>query len=166
MKRFFAIVLALFMLTGLVACTKNENNSIPTTPELIKAVYKKYPIGISVSTEKIDTTKSADTIAYVASVTSVDKVSEIYVSAPTMTPPAYEMVVVRVKDAADAEAMAKEILKNADPCKWICVCADKVRVVACGDTIMMVMSSDADTKGLTEAFIELCGGKADVSLEK
>lgn len=135
-------------------------------PALIDAVYEKYPINIGVSTDKLEAAMGADIILSMAGVKSVDKVSEIYVSGPMMAPPAYQMAIVRVKDAADAEAIAKEILENSDPGKWVCVCAEKVRVVACGDTIMMVMSSDADTKGLTDAFIELCGGKADVSLEK
>ena len=104
--------------------TTTANN--PVTPpekkelaDIISATYEKHPISIGVSTEQLDPSEmDADTIRYLASVTGVDKISEFCVSGPLMAPPAYEMVVVRVKNASDAEAVAKEMLENSDPGKW------------------------------------------------
>lgn len=144
--------------------TTTANN--PVTPpekkelaDIISATYEKHPISIGVSTEQFDPSEmDADTIRYLASVTGVDKISEFCVSGPLMAPPAYEMVVVRVKNASDAEAVAKEMLENSDPGKWICVRAEAVRIGVCGDTIMMVMSSAEEAGALISAFGEVCGG--------
>ena len=151
--------------------TTTANN--PVTPpekkelaDIISATYEKHPISIGVSTEQLDPSEmDADTIRYLASVTGVDKISEFCVSGPLMAPPAYEMVVVRVKNASDAEAVAKEMLENSDPGKWICVRAEAVRIVVCGDTIMMVMSSAEEAGALISAFGEVCGGLT-LTLEK
>lgn len=151
--------------------TTTANN--PVTPpekkelaDIISATYEKHPISIDVSTEQLDPTEmDADTIRYLASVTGVDKISEFCVSGPLMAPPAYEMVVVRVKNASDAEAVAKEMLENSDPGKWICVRAEAVRIGVCGDTIMMVMSSAEEAGALISAFGEVCGGLT-LTLEK
>ena len=96
---------------------------------------------------------------------SPQQISEFCVSGPLMAPPAYEMVVVRVKNASDAEAVAKEMLENSDPGKWICVSAEAVRIGVCGDTIMMVMSSAEEAGALISAFGEVCGGLT-LTLEK
>lgn len=151
--------------------TTTANN--PVTPpekkelaDIISATYEKHPISIGVSTEQLDPSEmDADTIRYLASVTGVDKISEFCVSGPLMAPPAYEMVVVRVKNASDAEAVAKEMLENSDPGKWICVRAEAVRIGVCGDTIMMVMSSAEEAGALISAFGEVCGGLT-LTLEK
>ena len=64
-----------------------------------------------------------------------------------------------------AEAVAKEMLENSDPGKWICVRAEAVRIGVCGDTIMMVMSSAEEAGALISAFGEVCGGLT-LTLEK
>ena len=195
MKKIIALILVAVMLAAFAACgiTPEETTSSTTsettasttesttetteTPvpvpeqkeldEIISAVYEKHPIKISVSTTELDlATADADLIAYIASVTSTDKVKEICVSGPMMTPPAYEMVVVRVNDASDAESVAREMLENANPGKWVCVHAEAVRIGVCGDTIMMVMYSAEDADALISAFGEVCGGKLDLTLEK
>lgn len=194
MKKIIALILVAVMLTALASCVKNPDNESsssssstsattestetttannPVTPpekkelaDIISATYEKHPISIGVSTEQLDPTEmDADTIKYLASVTGVDKISEFCVSGPLMAPPAYEMVVVRVKNASDAEAVAKEMLENSDPGKWICVRAEAVRIGVCGDTIMMVMSSAEEAGALISAFGEVCGGLT-LTLEK
>lgn len=78
----------------------------------------------------------------------------------------YELALVRVKDAADAEAVAREMLEGADPGKWICVRAESVQVAVSGDLILMVMSSKEEATGLVDAFKTVCGGTLDLTLEK
>lgn len=160
--------------------TKNEQTTETTTannpvtpPEkkeladIISATYEKHPISIGVSTDKLDLEHTdADTIQFISAVKSIDKVSEISISGPMMAPPAYQMVVVRVKDASDAESVAKEMLENANPAKWVCVQAECVRIGVCGDTIMMVMYSVDDATALINAFGEVCGGLTSAILEK
>jgi len=78
---------------------------------------------------------------------------------------AYSLVVVKVKDAADAETVAKEMMNGIDQRKWICVEADDLRVAAAGDTavLMMVSSEHADVvtaADITDAFGAVAGGLA------
>lgn len=153
--------------------TETTTTSDPVTPpvkmelaDIISATYEKHPISIGVSTDKIDPAMlDADTIQFLSAVKSIDKVSEICISGPMMAPPAYQMVVVRVKDASDAESVAKEMLENANPAKWVCVQAECVRIGVCGDTIMMVMYTVDDATALINAFGEVCGGLT-LTLEK
>lgn len=153
--------------------TETTTTSDPVTPpekkelaDIISATYEKHPISIGVSTDKLDLELDADTIQFISAVKSIDKVSEISISGPMMAPPAYQMVVVRVKDASDAESVAKEMLENANPAKWVCVQAECVRVGVCGDTIMMVMYSVDDATALINAFGEVCGELTSAILEK
>ena len=70
------------------------------------------------------------------------------------------------KDAADAETVANEMQKNADPGKWICVRAEAVQIGVSGDIIVMVMTSEEEATALITAFTELCGGELDLFLEQ
>ena len=189
MKKIIALILVAVMLTALAACGKKpddtDSSETSTTTEkvetgsssetvtppekkelsdIIDATYEKHPISIEVFTDVIDSSDT-DTVQFMAGITSMERVSEICVSAPMMAPPAYQMTVVRVKDASDAEAVAREMLENADPAKWIRVQAERVRIGVCGDTIMMVMSSVEEADALISAFGEVCGGLT-LTLEK
>ena len=104
----------------------------------------------------------ADYMKYAIGLESVDKASEACTSGPMISAQAYELALVRVKDAADAEAVAREMLEGADPGKWICVRAESVS----GDLILMVMSSKEEAAGLVDAFKTVCGGELDFVLEK
>lgn len=170
MKRIIALLLAAVMLATLAACTNARGGGeydykTMELSDIISATYKKKPISLSVSTQSLDLELLDSSMIAYYGVKSKDKVSQMCVSSPVMAPPAYEMVVVRVKDASDAEAMAREMLENADRFKWICVFADCVRIGVCGDTIMMVMSTVKEADGLISAFGKVCGG-LDLTLEQ
>lgn len=68
--------------------------------------------------------------------------AEALVSEPIIGSIAHSVGLVRVKDAADAEGVAASIRENMDPRKWICVEAEKTEVIAHGDTVLMVMSTE------------------------
>ena len=53
---------------------------------------------------------------------------------------AHSVVLVRVPDGTDVEAVRADIEKNHDPRKWICVEAEKSAVVAHNNTILLVMA--------------------------
>ncbi len=60
---------------------------------------------------------------------------------------AHSVVLLRLPEGVDVEAVRADIEANANPAKWICVEAEKVNVVAHGNTILLVMSETktADT---------------------
>lgn len=141
-----------------------EEPKIDTLEELIGAIYEKYSMaGMMTSPVELS---DAELLKYQTGIESGDLVEEAYISGPMMTSVAYEMVVVRVKDAANAKTVAEEMQKNANPGKWICVVAESVQIGVSGDIIVMVMTSEEDATGLIGAFTELCGGELDLFLEQ
>ena len=54
---------------------------------------------------------------------------------------AYTLVLLRVKDAADAQTVADTMLEKMDPARWVCVMADKMRVATFDDKVLFVMTS-------------------------
>lgn len=53
---------------------------------------------------------------------------------------AYTLVLLRVKDAADAQTVADAMLDKMDPARWVCVMADKMRVATFDDKVLFVMT--------------------------
>ena len=54
----------------------------------------------------------------------------------------FSIVLLNVPDGTDVEAICADIEANVNPRKWICVEAEAVRVVANGNTVLLVMSSE------------------------
>ena len=84
---------------------------------------------------------------------------------------AYSLVLARVKDAADAPAVAQAMLDGIDPVKWVCVQANDIRAVTSGDTVLLVLVdsqlSDAVTADeIVAAYKSVCGGKLDTELTR
>jgi len=58
----------------------------------------------------------------------------------------HSVVLIRLENATDAEKVVKDIEKNADPRKWICVEAENVHVLSKGDLIVLIMSNELAPK--------------------
>lgn len=73
---------------------------------------------------------------------------------------AYSLVLARVRNAADAEAMAAAMLERAPADKWICVMPNAIRVARYGNIICCVMTDTtlADPDALIDAFETAAGG--------
>ena len=80
---------------------------------------------------------------------------------------AYSLVVARVKNAADAPEVARQMYDNVDTAKWICVSADTKTAAYSGDVVMLFMvgsqfAESATTDTMLEAFKTVCGGNMTV----
>lgn len=73
---------------------------------------------------------------YVDGMTAVRCEPTYYVHFP------FSIVLLNVPDGTDVEAICADIEANVNPRKWICVEAEAVRVVANGNTVLLVMSSE------------------------
>ena len=81
---------------------------------------------------------------------------------------AFSMVLVRVNDAADAETVGQQMKDGIDPRKWICVEANDLQVVGCGDVVMLIMldsSLGVTSQNFVDAFQTVCGGELDFVLK-
>ena len=97
-----------------------------------------------------------------------EKLDAAIVSEPMMSSQAYSLVLVRVKDKADAADIAQKMADGINQRKWVCVEADDLTVVSKDDVIMLFMadkelsfSSDDAVAAFTEAY-----GKPDKTYQK
>ena len=178
MKKFITLLLVMMLvLTSFAACGSTEeggsaaSGSVEGTPaEIIDAMYEQHPVAdLPLGTMDVDLA-DADAVMMFTGLSSADKIEAAAASESMMGAQAYSLVVVRVKDAADAEAVANEMLNGINTRKWICVEADDLRVAAAGDVVvlMMVSSAHADVAtaaGIIEAFGTVAGG-LDLDLTK
>lgn len=176
MKKILALFLAAMMAFGFAACNKpaDDNNGDSgvsmSLNEIIDAVYKKNPIDLSLETDSVDIS-NADMLNSFTGLDSADKIKEAVVSEPMMGSQAYSFVLVRVKDAADAEEVANAMINGIDPRKWICVEADDVRVMVKGDVVALYMidsefGDEMSGDGIEAALTEVLGGSLDKVIKK
>ena len=178
MKKIVTLLLAVAVFTfGFAGCggskdSAGEQSAAPegTPEEIIEAVYAEKSVGLNLMTMPVDL-EDAEAVKYNLGIDDASNVKEAAISEPMMGSQAYSLAVVRVKDAADSEKVAKEMLNGIDPRKWICVEADNLRAMTKGDLVLffMVDSSFAETvtvDEIEEAFTTVCGGSLDKVLDK
>jgi putative cell wall-binding protein len=170
MKKFLTLLLAMMLImTSFTACgsgsedTNGGASAVEGTPaEIIEKIYEQHPVAdLPLGTIELDLA-DADAVKMFTGLDSADKIDSAAASESMMGAQAYSLVVVRVKDAADAAAVAEEMMNGIDQRKWICVEADDLRVAAAGDVVvlMMVSSAHADVvtaEGIIDAFGAVAG---------
>lgn len=170
MKRIAAAVLAVLLVSLLAGCGKEEapeNAGFDgTMTALAEKMYENHSaIDLNPMTNPVDLT-DGDMLAYQTGLTSGDKLSEAVVSEAMMGQP-YSLVLVRVKDPADAGSVAQEMYDNIDQRKWICVEADTKTAAYCNDIVMFFMigsdySDSVSTQSMMDAFRASCTGDVTV----
>ena len=65
----------------------------------------------------------------------------------------HSVVLIEAEEGVDLEAMAEEILANADTRKWICVEAEKADVAVKGNQLLFVMSDEVTVDTMIANFI-------------
>ena len=137
-----------------------SNLTINTAEDLTSLVDQIYE-GISIEMPMLMTmpvdTADADSVKYLTGLENGDNVEFAVVSEPMMSSQAYSMVLVKAKDGADVDAMAKSMNENVDERKWICVTAEKIYSVASGNVVCLVMSNESTAKTVYDSFKTLAG---------
>ena len=145
MKKAICMILALTLALSLAACgekvPQTVNTALDGTPEqIIEKIYAAHTekeMKLPLMTMEVDL-QDTDSLSYNMGLDSGDRLSAAAISEPMMGQ-AYSLVVARVKDAADAPQVAKDIYEKVDPNKWICVSADAVDVLVNGNVILFYM---------------------------
>ncbi len=174
-KRIMSVMMVGILAISLAACGKAAGNQVSKGPEgelseIIDQIYEQKKIDLALQTTKIDLA-DADAFSYNTGLTDATLVKEAAVSEPMISSQAYSLVLVRVKDSKDSEAVAKEMMDGINQSKWICVTADDLKVAGVGDVVLLVMvSSDfsdtVTTEQVVDAFKTVSNGKLDFTLEK
>ena len=158
------IALVLGIISGYNSAAKNDskasNLSINSSEDLTALVDQIYA-GVSIEmpmlmTQSVETT-DADTVKYITGLDSAENVEYVVASEPMMSSQAYSLVLVKAKDGADVEAMAKSMNENIDERKWICVTAEKIYTTTSGNVICLVMSNEDTAKTVYDSFKTLAG---------
>ena len=68
---------------------------------------------------------------------------------------AHSVVLVRVKDNANVEAIKEKIENSINPRKWICVEAEEVEVESKGNLIILIMASEMNAEKIEIEFDKL-----------
>lgn len=163
MKKRIAAVLA--MLLVLSGCA-GDGGVEGTTAEIIEKIYANHPpMELHVDTVELDL-GDADAVKYNTGLPSGEKIAQASVS-EAMISQAYSLVVLRVKNPADAPKIAREIFDNANTRKWICVEADAKTVMYSGDVVVLFMVSEdfgdsATPESVQQAFRAVCGGRMTI----
>lgn len=123
--------------------------------DMVDAIYKLQPVELmGMETTAIDLTDEA-WYGYLAGLTAenVDKVDAAVISQPMTGSQAYSLVLARVKDAADAQEIAESMRDNINLRRWVCVAADRARVVTFGDKVLFIMTDSelTDVDALADA---------------
>ena len=110
--------------------------------DMVDAIYKIQPVELmGMETTGIDLTDET-WYGYLAGLTAdnVGKVDAAVISEPMTGSQAYSLVLLRLRDKADAREVADSMEENISMRKWVCVEADKARVVSFEDKLLYVMA--------------------------
>ena len=156
MKRFAALPLALLLLLFAAACSSDtdetENPGADmTVDEIMAQLIEGVNSEISVVSIPLDEEnfKAYTFIDYIEGAEGV--ASEAMISSV-----AHSVVLVRLPEDADAQAVAEDIEANANPNKWLCVTAEKTEVVSHGNLVLLVMSFEDDATTVVDNFNAFC----------
>ena len=140
--------------------SSNSKLTIASTEDmkgLIDQMYQGLETFPSVMTNVVDIADQ-NAVTNATGLISTDKIDAVVVSEPMISSQAYSAVLVKVKDAKDADSIAKEMNEKVDARKWICVAAEKIYSTSSGNIVCLVMSSEEMAKPVYDKFKELAGG--------
>ena len=134
--------------------------------DMVDAIYKIQPVELmGMETTGIDLTDET-WYSYLAGLTAnnVGKVDAAVISEPMTGSQAYSLVLLRLRDKADAREIADSMEENISMRKWVCVEADKARVVSFDDKLLYVMADSelVDADLVADAAAKAFGATFDV----
>lgn len=168
MKKILCLVLAFAMALSLAACGGNTEPEAPafeltgTLEEISEKIYAAETVTdeMSIMPATEIALDDIDGLTYNLGVASADAIERAVISEPMIGSIPYSLALVKAKEGADIEALKNEILEGVNYRKWLCVAAEKIAVVNCGDVILMIMATEEIVDGIVSAFSTVCEGNA------
>ncbi len=166
MKKSIIIVIVILCVICIAAAIVMLNNkaedsdalkiaNIEELKELANKIYEGKEESLpSLYTEEIDISDSA-TLSMYTGLKDNSNIEFALASEPMMTSVAYSMVLLKVKDDADTNKIAKDICDNVDERKWICVSAEKIYTTSSGNVVILVMSNEETANTIYSSFKDI-----------
>jgi len=163
------LVLGGFLGYNLAANSKkgqSASNLNINSAEDLSALVDQIYAGVSIEmpmlmTQPLETT-DADMVKMFTGLDSAENIEYLVASEPMMSSQAYSLVLVKAKDGADVDAMAKAMNENIDERKWICVTAEKIYTTTSGNVICLVMTNAETAQPVFESFKTIAGSVGQV----
>lgn len=137
---------------------------------MVDKIYEAYPVELMMMTTSAVDLNDESWLTYNTGLTAEQgALVDAGVLSESMTgSQAYSLVLLRVKDEADAQTIADAVLDNVQMNKWVCTMADKARVATFGDKVLFVMSNSelADADALMAAVPDALGVTFDYENSK
>ena len=165
-KIVIAIIVAIVIIMGVNlfrnSSPKQESNlNINNNDDLVSLINQIYE-GVTIEMPKLQTqaldVTDANMVKTFTGLDSTENIENLVVSEPLMSSQAYSLVLVKVKDGANINDMAKAMNENIDVRKWICVSAEKVYTATSGNVICLVMTNADTAKVVYDSFKAIAGG--------
>jgi len=182
MKKLISVLLALTLVVAMAAgCNNTNGGTTEATTEATEPaktpladnmetvagkIIEKNPVEFMGGAMPLDLT-DLEGLTYNTGLKSADKIKEAVLYGPMMGSIAFSMVLVRVNDAADAQAVAQEMSDNIDTRKWICVEANEKITVGYCDVVMLIMLDNQNgmsAQSFVDAFKAVCGAELDFTI--
>lgn len=160
------IIVALVVGVVIAVASKNKKegssskiavNSVEDLTALVDKIYEGVSLEMPMLMTQALDMQDEETVKYFTGLNDLKDVEYVVASEPMMTSQAYSLILVKLKDGADADSIAKTMNDNVDERKWICVTAEKIYSVASGDVVCLVMSNEETAKAVYDSFKELAG---------
>lgn len=138
--------------------------------DMVDKLYEAHPVDLMLLTTSAVNLNDLSWLTYNTGLTA-DQAAlvDVGVLSESLTgSQAYSLVLLRVKDKADAQTIADAILNNIQMNKWVCTMADKARVATFDDKVLFVMSNSelTDVDALMAAAPEALGVTFDYQNSK
>ena len=169
-KKSIIVLSLLITIMSLTACGGTGSDSaagdaepelVGTLSEIMDAVYENADLSQDFRDSMSNFSSGeipAESAEYMIGTTDV-AYDESLISMSMINIQAYQCILLRLPEDADAEAAKQTLADNADPRKWICVEAESVIVENVGNVVMFVMADTDTAEALRDSFLGLAQGE-------
>jgi hypothetical protein len=133
--------------TANTTTTVGGGENTPTDERSLKEIYNGFMSKVEAELPSlVETPVDKDNFEYYFGIKKSADVKSAFVSEPMMGAVPFGISMLRVKEGADAAAIAAQMKSGVDPRRWVCVTASYVEVAVKGDVILLVLDND-DARG-------------------
>lgn len=165
LKKLIVSMLIIVLVFGTVACKKSDGNDLPSNgqdqgkkeleaslEDIMKSLYKDTEVKADMLQNTVLTDENSQNFIGLEKLDGAEGLaSEMLINVA-----AHSVVLLRVKDGTDIEAIKAEIKEKVDPRKWICVGVEEENIIVdnIGNTILLIMDNNI-SKVIHQNFLAL-----------